>query len=171
VKSGDQIKTRGLAGAVGADQRHGFVSCTVKLTSCTARKPPNRLLRPRMTSGFCHDLMPYARAGPSDMALPRLGHDADQPVGRHRITAIRSGCRPSTARRRSNCRASSAAVQEWFPTARCRPRPPQSPDPTDDRHQCGFNRDVETERGRGIDEVDVLGVKRAGQSVRKALIM
>ncbi|GCC45271.1 hypothetical protein chiPu_0029231, partial [Chiloscyllium punctatum] len=40
---------------------------------------------------------------------------------------------------------------------------PQRADAADDRHQRGLDRDVEAERGRRIDEVDVLGVEGAGE--------
>ena len=46
-------------------------------------------------------------------------------------------------------------------------RPPQCSDAADDRDQCGLNRDIEGEGGRGIDEVDVLGVKRSGHRRQK----
>src|SRR6202049_1970318 len=51
-------------------------SFTVKLTSCTARNPPKRLLRPRMTSASAMILRPRRFAG---VALPGLDHHAHQP--------------------------------------------------------------------------------------------
>src|SRR6266849_1145609 len=57
-------------------------SCTAKLRSCTARNPPNRLLRLRMTSAsaierhfFC------ARRAGIVKALVQIGEDSDQPGG------------------------------------------------------------------------------------------
>src|SRR3977135_1800152 len=52
-------------------------SFTVKLTSCTARKPPNRLLRLRMTSASAIVLRPRRFA--AGMALPGFAHHAHQP--------------------------------------------------------------------------------------------
>src|ERR1700722_17985278 len=51
-------------------------SFTVKLTSCTARKPPNRLLRPRMTSASAIGLR--LRRFAAETALPGFGDDAHQ---------------------------------------------------------------------------------------------
>src|SRR6185437_8426901 len=53
-------------------------SCTEKLTSCTARKPPNRLLRPLMTSAsaIVRSLRPRRLA--PDVALIHIGREADQ---------------------------------------------------------------------------------------------
>src|ERR1700712_611125 len=54
-------------------------SCTEKLTSCTARKPPNRLLKPLITnaSAMVRSLRPRRLA--PDVALVDIGRKADQP--------------------------------------------------------------------------------------------
>src|SRR3984893_13435973 len=54
-------------------------SCTEKLTSCTARKPPNRLLRPLMTSASAIVRSLCARRLAPDVALVHIGREADQP--------------------------------------------------------------------------------------------
>src|ERR1700716_590932 len=54
-------------------------SCTVKLTSCTARSPPNRLLRPRMTSASAIGLPLRSRWFAADIALPGFAHHSHQP--------------------------------------------------------------------------------------------
>src|SRR5437660_284662 len=54
-------------------------SCTEKLTSCTARKPPNRLLRPLMTSASAIVRSLRARRLAPDVALIHVGRKADQP--------------------------------------------------------------------------------------------
>src|SRR5882757_9905462 len=53
-------------------------SCTVKLTSCTARRPPKRLLRPLMTSASAIGWTSGARRLAPDVALIGFGGDADQ---------------------------------------------------------------------------------------------
>src|ERR1700730_10922254 len=55
-------------------------SATVKLTSCTARSPPNRLLRPRMTSAAAifASLCPR-RFAAAKSTLIRLDEHAHQP--------------------------------------------------------------------------------------------
>src|SRR5215471_1900500 len=53
-------------------------SLTEKLTSCTARSPPNRLLRLRTTSASAiARLRPHRLA--ADKALVGFGRDADEP--------------------------------------------------------------------------------------------
>src|ERR1700681_4757156 len=54
-------------------------SCTEKLTSCTARKPPNRLLRPLITSASAIGRSLRARRMAADVALIRFGRHAHQP--------------------------------------------------------------------------------------------
>src|SRR3979411_2499369 len=54
-------------------------SCTEKLTSCTARKPPNRLLRPLITSASAIVRSLRARRLAPDVALVDVGREADQP--------------------------------------------------------------------------------------------
>src|ERR1700694_5534105 len=54
-------------------------SFTVKLTSCTARKPPNRLLRPRMTSASAIGMPLRSRRFAAEIALPGFAHHAHQP--------------------------------------------------------------------------------------------
>src|ERR1700709_1382689 len=53
-------------------------SCTEKLTSCTARKPPNRLLRPLITSASAIVRSLRARRLAPDIALVEVGRKADQ---------------------------------------------------------------------------------------------
>src|ERR1700686_480033 len=53
-------------------------SCTEKLTSWTARSPPNRLLRPRMTSASAMGYL-RARRFAAGVALPSLAHHSHQP--------------------------------------------------------------------------------------------
>src|SRR3981081_3776543 len=53
-------------------------SFTVKLTSCTARKPPNRLLRPRMTSASAIALTLRPRRFAAEIAMPRFADHAHQ---------------------------------------------------------------------------------------------
>src|SRR5258708_7597304 len=53
-------------------------SCTVKLTSWTARSPPNRLLRPRITSASAMGLLLRSRRF-ADVALPGFAHHSHQP--------------------------------------------------------------------------------------------
>ena len=45
VDAADQVEDRGLAGAVGADEREDLALCTSKLTLLTASTPPKRTLR------------------------------------------------------------------------------------------------------------------------------
>src|SRR5216684_7275015 len=54
-------------------------SCTEKLTSCTARNPPNRLLRPRMTSASAMALSLRSRRMAAQIALVGFGRHAHQP--------------------------------------------------------------------------------------------
>src|SRR6266851_6883567 len=54
-------------------------SCTVKLTSCTARRPPNRLLRPRIMSASAIGCPLRSRRFATDIALPGLAHHSHQP--------------------------------------------------------------------------------------------
>src|SRR5947209_11892410 len=131
-------------------------SLTVKLTSCTARSPPNRLLRPRMTSAsaIC-DLRP--RRLDAVAALPGFADDAHQ-TGRppkdhgHQDQAVHSELHASN-------RTPEPALQQGrcgFQQDRADHRTPKRPDPADDGYQRRFDRNVEGERGRRVDEVDVL---------------
>src|ERR1700681_2580742 len=54
-------------------------SCTEKLTSCTARRPPNRLLRPLMTSASAIVRSLRARRLAPDVTMIEVGREADQP--------------------------------------------------------------------------------------------
>src|SRR5271155_536966 len=54
-------------------------SLTVKETSCTARKPPNRLLSPLMTSASAMVATLRARRSAIGVAPIRLAHHAHQP--------------------------------------------------------------------------------------------
>src|ERR1700732_4316862 len=54
-------------------------SFTVKLTSCTARRPPNRLLSPRMTSASAMAVPLRSRRFAADVALPGFSHHSHQP--------------------------------------------------------------------------------------------
>src|SRR4029077_6586607 len=57
-------------------------SCTAKLRSCTARNPPNRLLRLRMTrpSALQRHFF-YRRGAGRGKALVQIGEDSDQSAG------------------------------------------------------------------------------------------
>src|ERR1700722_15462855 len=137
-------------------------SCTVKLTSCTARRPPNRLLRPLITSASAIGLRPRRLA--ADMALPGFPHHAHQPG---RLPQDHRPQDEAVARELDAAdRAAEPALQQGrrrFQQYGADYRTPQGSDPADDRNQCGLDRDVEGKRGRGIDEVDILGVERAGE--------
>src|ERR1700712_1261233 len=139
-------------------------SCTEKLTSCTARKPPKRLLRPLMTNASAIVRSLRARRLAPDVALIEVGPEADQP-GRppqddsHQDQAVDGEldaadppAQPALQQRRCGFQQHSADDG-----------PPERADPADNRDQRGFDRDVEAEGSRGVDEVDVLGVERAGE--------
>src|ERR1700712_4321169 len=53
-------------------------SCTEKLTSCTARKPPKRLLRPLMTNASAIVRSSGPRRLAPDGAMKGVGRKADQ---------------------------------------------------------------------------------------------
>ena len=80
MKAGDEIETRGFAGAVRSDQRDGLAFVDGKLRSCTARSPPNRLLRLRMTNASAIERrLPRIRRGRVHDAAIGFRKDADQP--------------------------------------------------------------------------------------------
>src|ERR1700761_9294363 len=119
-------------------------SFTVKLTSCTARKPPNRLLRPLITSASAIGFSSGLRRLAGGEALPQLvdhahqsgrtpkdhGHQ-DQAVDGQLNAADRTA-EPALQQRRS--RLQQDCADHWTP---------ERSDAADDRHQSGFNRDVE----------------------------
>src|ERR1700728_31030 len=144
-------------------------SLTAKLKSCTARSPPNRLLRFVTTSASVTErnlrLAQRGRSGNARINVRREAEqsgwppqdycDQDQAVDRKLDAAVAA---PEPALQQRRCRLQQHGADD---------RPPKRSDPADDRHQRRFDRHVETERGVGIDEIDVLDVKRAGQSREK----
>src|SRR5476651_1535200 len=59
-------------------------SRTVKLTSCTARRPPNRLLRFLMTSASAMTSLLRRSGAPAGINLVDVAHDAGWPPQDHR---------------------------------------------------------------------------------------
>ena len=69
MHAGHQVDQRGLAGAVGADERDDLaLACSAKLTSLTAWMPPNVLAEPLALPGSVA-LMPRPSAGASGVAM------------------------------------------------------------------------------------------------------
>src|SRR4029077_3370893 len=140
-------------------------SRTEKLRSWTARSPPNRLLRLRITSASAIERHFFCsrRAGMGE-ALVQIGEKADQSAwppqdnGNQNQTvngqlhAAMAAAQPALQERRS-------CLQQ----NRSHDRAPQCADAADDRHQRSLDRNIEAERGIRIDEVDVFDVERAGE--------
>src|SRR3984893_6389902 len=123
-------------------------SFTVKLTSCTARRPPNRLLRPRITSASAMAVPLRPRRFTADIALPGLAHHSHQP-GRppedhgHQDQAVHGQlhaadrtAEPALQQRRRRLQKDGADH-----------RTPQRADPADDRHKGGLEREAEAKGG------------------------
>src|SRR5579872_1120698 len=123
-------------------------SFTVKLTSCTARNPPNRLLRPEMTSASAIGLSLRPRRLAAGKTLPRLDDHAHQPGRapqdhRHQDQTIDGQLNAAD-------RTAEPALQQGrggFQQHRADQRAPQRSDAADDRYEGCFDRDVEGKRG------------------------
>ena len=94
------------------------------------------------------------------------------PVGRHRITAIRIrlytvSCTPPVELPSQLCSKADEASSRTVPIT----GPQSSRPPMYRRDERGFDRNAEIERGRRIDEVDVLRVDAPAKAVRNALSM
>src|SRR3954454_23423069 len=109
-------------------------SCTEKLTSCTARRPPKRLLRPLTTNASAIVRPSCARRLTPDVTMIEVGRETDQP-GRppqdHRhqdqavdgeLDAADPAAEPALQQRRRRLQQHGADD-----------RPPQRADATDDR--------------------------------------
>ncbi len=165
MKAGDEMKARGLAGAVRPDQRHGFVFLHGEADVLNGAQTAEPFAEAADHERICHDLAPHAcaglraakrcRASVDHAHQPRRtpkdhGHQ-DQAVDGQLDSADRTA-EPALQKRRGGFQQDGADQ-----------RSPKRSDAADDRDQRGFDRDVEGEGGRGIDEVDVLGVERAGE--------
>src|SRR5262245_53300954 len=140
-------------------------SRTVKLTSCTACSPPNRLFRSLMTRASAIDLS-LRRRGKRFRAAARVNfgqeaHDTGRPPQDHRHKNERVDGELNAADR-----IAEPALQQ------CRRRlqqygadnrPPQRSDTANDRDQRSLDRYVEVERRLRIDKIDILRVERAGE--------
>src|SRR5215467_3942225 len=136
-------------------------SLTEKLTSCTARSPPNRLLRLRTTSASAIALSLHRLA--ADEALVGFRRDTDEPR-----RSPQDDCHQDQTVDRE-LHATRRAAEPTLQQCRCRlqqhrayHRAPQGSDPADDRHQSRLDRDTEIERRRWVDEIDVLRVEGPG---------
>src|SRR6516165_5036400 len=140
-------------------------SRTEKLRSWTARSPPNRLLRLRITSAsaierhfFC---APRAGIGKALVQIsekpnqsgwpPQDDGNQDQAVT-GQLHAAMPAAEPALQQRGSRLQQNSSDD-----------RTPQCADAAHDRHQRGIDRNIEAERGIRIDEVDVFDVERASE--------
>src|SRR6185369_7179629 len=102
-------------------------SCTEKLTSCTARRPPNRLLRPLMTS---------ASAILCVLRRAQDGGHQDQCVNGELDAADRTA---EPALQQGRCGLQQHGADH---------RSPQRADAAYDRYQRGLDRDAEAEGSR-----------------------
>src|ERR1700730_13554030 len=143
-------------------------SLTVMLTSCTARSPPKRLLRLRITSASAMNVN-LTRTGFVRHEAPiYVPHDTDQPGRspkdyRHQDEAVDGQLHPAD-------RTAEPALQQ----RRCRLQQdgadhgaPQRSDAADDRNQSRLDRDGEVESRRRVYEVNVLRIERAGHRREK----
>src|SRR5271169_5795503 len=138
---------------------------TEKLTSWTARSPPNRLLMLRMTkaSAIDHRLPGADRLSVNDAGIA-IGEKPEQPGGPPQD----HGNEDEAIHRELHAaeRTAKPALQERgrsFKQRGADHRAPQRADAADDRDQRRLDRNVEAERGIRIDEVDVLDVESAGE--------
>ena len=102
VDAADQVEDRGLAGAVGPDQREDLARCTSKLTLLTASTPPKRTLR---SSALTAASWPAHAPAPISVSLLPLEHalavEREQLEDRCGSSASgRTGPAARTARRR-----------------------------------------------------------------------
>src|SRR5258707_9661707 len=129
-------------------------SCTEKLTSCTARKPPNRLLRPLITSASAIVRSSRPRRLAPDVAPINVGRKTDHP-GRppqdygHQDQAVDGELDAADPAAEPALQQSGRRLQQHGADDGS----PQRADAADDRDQRRLDRDVEAERGRGVDEV------------------
>ena len=90
MKARDQIKTRGLAGAVRSDQGYGFAFLHRKADVLHGAQSAEPLVETANDQRFGHGA---AFAGRADDRAARRAASSERkpmiPVGRHRITAIR----------------------------------------------------------------------------------
>ncbi len=169
VEAGHQIEAGRLAGAVGPDQRDGFVVLDreadvlngAKSAEPLAHVPDDEHISHRRRSLCLHGLA-------TGEAPPGLGHHAHQ-SGRlpqdhsHQDQAVDGQLDAAD-------RTAEPALQQGrcrFQQHRSDHRAPQRSDPADDGDQRRLDRDAEAEGRRGVDEVDVLGVECAGERGEK----
>src|SRR5690349_8960918 len=130
-------------------------SRTVKLTSCTARRPPKRLERSWTTSasamsGLCTTTrIELERVARDPGRAPEDHRHEDHAV--HGDLHARLVAEPALQQR-------GGRLEEHGADQRAEERA----DAADDRHERRLDRDAEVERGVRVDEVDVLHVEGAG---------
>src|SRR5581483_3156554 len=134
-------------------------SATAKLKSCTARKPPKRLLRLRTTSASAIARLDRRRRS-GRKTLPGVAHETDEARGPpendgHQDQAVDGELHAAQAAAKPALQKRRQRLEEH----RAQDRPPQRADTADDRHECRLDGDIEAEGGVGIDEVDVLHIE------------
>src|SRR4029077_3212918 len=135
-------------------------SRTVKLTSCTARRPPKRLHRSLTTRASATASAP-CRLAPALIDLGDVAHDAGRlpQDHRHQDQAVDGQLHAADRIAEPTLQQGRGRLQEHSADQRA----PQRADAADDGDQRGLDRDAEVERRLRVDEVDVLRVERAGQ--------
>src|SRR5262249_30856994 len=119
-------------------------SATAKLKSCTARKPPKRLLRLRTTSASAIARRLHRRRGHGRKTLPGVVNEADeagrpQENDRHQDQAVDGELHAAQAAAEPTLQERRQCLEE----DRAQHRSPQSTDAADDRHERRLDRDVE----------------------------